>query len=204
MAENPLTKLPLVGQLGVAVVLAGLIYGVFHWQYLGPAFEEEKRKTEQLGTLRKQIQALEVTANKLQEFQREVSLLENKLETLKQILPPEKETPDLMRKVQSLAAQSNLSIRKFTPGNTVNKDFYQEWPINMDVEGNYHNLGVFFERVGRLPRLVNMGNLRVASRGEQTVSSTINVSCVATTFVYSEQAAAAAAPGKPPAAGGAR
>jgi len=199
MAENPLTKLPIAGQLGVAVVCAGLIYGVFHWQYLGPAFEQERQKTEQLGTLRKQIQALEVTANKLQEFQREVSLLENKLETLKQILPPEKETPDLMRKVQSLAAQSNLSIRKFTPGNTVSKDFYQEWPISMDVEGNYHNLGIFFERVGRLPRLVNMGNLKVASRSDQSVSSTINASCVATTFVYAEQAAAA--PGKPPAGG---
>ncbi len=199
MAENPLTKLPILGQLGVALVSAGLIYGVFHWQYLGPAFEEENKKTEQLGSLRKQIQALEVTANKLQEFQREVSLLENKLETLKQILPPEKETPDLMRKVQSLAAQSNLSIRKFTPGNTVAKDFYQEWPINMDVEGNYHNLGIFFERVGRLPRLVNMGSLKVASRSDQSVSSTINVSCVATTFVYSEPPPGA--PGKPPAGG---
>lgn len=199
MADNPLTKLPIVGQLGVALVSAGLIYGVFHWQYLGPAFEQETKKTEQLGSLRKQIQALEVTANKLQEFQREVSLLENKLETLKQILPPEKETPDLMRKVQSLAAQSNLSIRKFTPGNTVTKDFYQEWPISMDVEGNYHNLGIFFERVGRLPRLVNMGNLKVASRSDQSVSSTINASCVATTFVYAEQAAAAS--GKPPAGG---
>ena len=46
-----------------------------------------------------------------QEFQREVALLEAKLETLKRILPPEKETPDLMRKVQSLAAQSSLTIK---------------------------------------------------------------------------------------------
>ena len=66
-----------------------------------------------------------------------------------------------MRKVQSLAAQSNLTIRTFTPGATVNKEFYQEWPINMAVDGSYHNLGYFFDRVSRLSRLVNVGNLKI-------------------------------------------
>ena len=98
--------------------------------------EEEKHEDAPSSSdSRSEIRALEVTANKLQEFQREVALLEAKLETLKRILPPEKETPDLMRKVQSLAAQSNLMITKFTPGATVNKEFYQEWPINVDVDG---------------------------------------------------------------------
>ena len=61
-----------------------------------------------------------------------------------------------MRKVQSLAAQSNLLIKTFTPGAAVKKEFYQEWPINVEVEGTYHNLGLFFDRVGRLSRLVNV------------------------------------------------
>jgi type IV pilus assembly protein PilO len=135
-----------------------------------------------------------VTANKLQDFQREVALLEVKLETLKRILPPEKETPDLMRKVQSLAAQSNLGIKKFTPGATVKKEFYEEWPISMDVGGSYHNLGIFFDRVGRLSRLVNVGNIKIASRTEQSVSNTITASCVATTFVYIETPPPTAAP----------
>ena len=55
-----------------------------------------------------------------------------------------------MRKIQSLASQSNLIIRKFNPGTPVNKEFYQEWPINIEVEGTYHNLGCFFDRVSRL------------------------------------------------------
>jgi type IV pilus assembly protein PilO len=189
----------LAGQLGVSLFLALLIGGVFWWQYLSPAMEEEKQKTTRLEGLEREIRALEVTANKLAEFQREVALLEAKLETLKRILPPEKETPDLMRKVQSLASQSSLLIKTFTPGQTVNKEFYQEWPINMSVEGNYHNLGIFFDRVGRLSRLVNIGNIKITSRGEQTVSNTINASCVATTFVYVETPPPGApAPGAPP------
>ena len=184
MADNAYTKLPLGGQLGVSVALAAVIGGLFWWQYWSPATEERDQKTTKLEGLNKEIRALEVTAQKLPEFQREVALLEKKLETLKTILPPAKETPDLMRKVQSLASQSSLLIKAFTPGQTVNKEFYQEWPINMSVEGNYHNLGIFFDRVGRLSRLVNIGNIKITSRNDQTVSNTINATCVATTFVY--------------------
>jgi len=199
MADNFFTKLSLAGQLGLSALVAAVILGLFWWQYWSPAQEEYKTKSVQLEGLRTEIRALEVTANKLQEFQREVALLEAKLETLKRILPPEKETPDLMRKVQSLAAQSNLVIRKFTPGTTVTKEFYQEWPISMEVDGSYHNLGFFFDRVRRLSRLVNLGTVKVTSRNDQTVSNTVSAGCVATTFVYVE-----APPPGPGAAPGAR
>jgi type IV pilus assembly protein PilO len=186
MADNSLTRLPLAGQLGLSVFLALLICGGFYYFWYSPALEEEATKTNTLNALKKDIQALEVTANKLQEFQREVQLLEAKLETLKRILPPEKETPDLMRRVQYLAAQSSLLIKRFTPGTTTSKDFYQEVPINVDVEGTYHNLGMFFDRVSRLSRLVNMGTIRVRAQGTQTASNTIAASAVATTYIYIE------------------
>src|SRR5207245_6352630 len=134
------------GELRVSLLAAALIGGAFYYLWYSDALEQEQTKTTRLQQLETEIKALEVTANKLQEFQREVQLLEAKLETLKRILPPEKETPDLMRKVQALAAQSNLTIRNFTPGAVVNRDFYQEWPINMAVDGSYHNLAMFFDR----------------------------------------------------------
>src|SRR5262245_30569248 len=116
MAENSYTRLSLAGQVGVSLLLAALICGAFWYFLYSPMLEEETQKTAQLDTLQKEIRVLEVTANKLQEFQREVQLLEAQLETLKRVLPPDKETPDLMRRVQSLAAQSSLSIKKFNPG----------------------------------------------------------------------------------------
>ena len=176
--------------------------GAFWYFYWSPAVEEENKKRTRLESLEKEIRALEVTANKLQEFQREVALLEARLETLKRILPQTKETPDLMRKIQALASQSNLLIKKFNPATPVNKEFYQEWPINMAVDGSYHNLGYFFDRVSRLSRLVNVGNLKVKSQAKQTSSNTINAGCVATTFVYVETPPGQpGAPGKPGAPG---
>ena len=216
MADNPYTKLPIAGQLGVAAALMLLIGGGFYYFLWSDMDLQEKQRTDELGALQSDIRSLEVTANKLQEFQREVALREAKLETLKRILPADKETPELMKKVQYLAAQSNLIIRRFTPGATVRKEFplegeapakpgapkpaatneyYQEWPINVDVEGTYHNLGLFFDRVGRLSRLVNVGGLNVKAQSSPRPSNTINVSCVATTFVYVE---ASPAPGAAP------
>src|SRR5438093_5665180 len=204
MADNALTKLSLVGQLGVSLGAAAVIAVAFYYFYCSGALDEERQKTDRLENLRKEIRALEVTANKLQEFQREVAQLEAKLETLKRILPPEKETPDLMRKVQALASQSNLTIKVFTPSAVINRDFYQEWPINMSVDGSYHNLGMFFDRVSRLSRLVNIGNLKINARNDQTVSNTLSASCVATTFVYVEPSPPPARPPGAPAPPGAR
>jgi type IV pilus assembly protein PilO len=186
MADNALTRLPLAGQLGVAFLVAALICGGFYWFYYSDALQQEKRKEQQLADLQTQIRALEATANRLPEFQREVQALEARLETLKRILPPEKEMPDLMRRVQYLAAQSSLAIREFTPAPTVQKDFYVEVPVNVNVDGTYHNLGAFFDRISRMSRLVNVGNVKIKAQGTQTINNTIAVSVVATTYVYQE------------------
>ena len=66
----------------------------------------------------------------------------------------------------------------------VTKDFYQEVPINIDVEGTYHNLGAFFDRISRLSRLVNMGTIKVKAQANPTASNTIQATAVATTYVY--------------------
>ena len=223
MAENPLTKLPLAGQLGVAGTAALLVIGGFWYFYWNPKVQEQAAKTKQLETLRKEIQKLEVTASKLPEFQREVAELEKELEALKQILPAGKETADLMRRVQALASESRLTVKKFTPRATVRKefsaepaaagprrpaapaakgaaaaapkDYYEEWPIDVDIDGNYHNLGLFFDRIGRFRRLVNIGSLKVKAQRDPTASRTISVGCVATTYVYVEAAPAAPAAG---------
>jgi type IV pilus assembly protein PilO len=205
MAENPLSKLPLAGQLGVAAVVAALICGGFYWFWYSAALETQKKQEAKLAELQKQIRALEATANKLPEFQREVQALEARLETLKRILPPEKEMPDLMRRVQYLAAQSSLQIRKFNPANPVQKDFFQEVPVNLDVEGTYHNLGAFLDRVSRMSRLVNVGNVKIKAQTKPTISNTIAASAVATTYVYRDAPPpAATGKAKRPAAGAKR
>ncbi len=186
MADNALTRLPLAGQLGVAFLVAALICGGFYFYYYAEALEEQEKKEQQLAELQKQIRALEATANRLPEFQREVQALEARLETLKRILPPQKEMPDLMRRVQYLAAESSLAIAKFNPAPTAQRDFYVEIPVNLDVVGTYHTLGAFFDRISRMSRLVNIGDVKIKAQSKQVINNTIAVSVVATTYVYQE------------------
>ena len=141
-------RLSLAGQLGVSVGAALLIGGVFYYFYLSGAMEEERQKTEQLESLRKEIRALEVTANKLQEFQREVAQLEAKLETLKRILPPEKETPDLMARCRP-GRPANLTIKTSPPARG-EPDF--TWIGRSNAVEGTTTTGVFFDRVSRLSR----------------------------------------------------
>jgi type IV pilus assembly protein PilO len=208
MADNALTRLPLAGQLGVSAVIAALICGGFYYFWYADALEQQRQKEARLADLQKQIRALEATANRLPEFQREVQALEARLETLKRILPPEKEMPDLMRRIQYLAAQSSLQIRKFNPAAVVQRDFYQEVPVAIDVDGTYHNMGAFLDRVSRMSRLVNMGDLKIKSQSNQTLSNTVAISATATTYVYVDAPppppAGATAPGARPRPGGAR
>ena len=192
MADTKVSRLPLVAQLAISIGLGLVILVGFYYFMYADMVEEATKKTTQLETLKKDIGQLEVITAKLPDFQREVSVLEMKLETLKRILPPEKETPDLVRKLQNLAAESQLSIKNFAPGSMISRDFYQEFPIALEVTGTYHNLASFFDRMSRLTRVVNAAALKVTARQDQTPSNTITAQCVATTYIYVESAAAAA------------
>ena len=198
MAENPLTRLPLVGQLGVAVLVAVLGCFAFYWFSYRDLLQQQTDKEARLADLQKQIRALEATANKLPEFQREVQALEARLETLKRILPPEKEMPDLMRRVQYLAAQSSLKVATFNPTAPKQNDFYQEVPITLELEGTYHNLGSFLDRVSRMSRLVNMGDIKIKAQSQPTITNTVSIGATATTYVYLDTAPAAAQAGQRP------
>jgi type IV pilus assembly protein PilO len=186
MAENPLAKLPLVGQLGVSVVIAAVLCAAFYFGWYKGKAEEYAKQEKLRAELQKQIRVLETTANKLPEFQREVQALEARLEQQKRVLPPEKEMPDLMRRIQYLAAQSSLAIRAFNPATPVQKEFYQEIPIRIDVDGTYHNYGAFLDRISRMSRLVNVGDIKIKSQTRQTINNTIAISAVATTYVYKD------------------
>ena len=81
------------------------------------------------------------TANQLNQFKQQVSELETRLESLKAVLPEQKDVGDLLRRIQTLATQSNLAIRGFKPSPSVTKQLHEEWPIQLQLDGTYHNLG---------------------------------------------------------------
>jgi len=140
------------------------------------------------------------TARRLPEFRREVGQLEAQLERLRAVLPEEQDVADLLRRVQAMATQSRLTIRGFTPRPVTRRQMHAEWPIGLTLEGTYHDLGAFLERVSKFPRIINVGGIHIRTQ-ERQGTGTITAECTATTFVLLDaQAPAAAAPAGAPAA----
>ena len=191
-----LSKMPWYGQLGAFAVLSVAAAGVFWNFYAKPAQESIAQREAQLATIQAEIQRGLGTARRLPEFRRQVRDLEAQLERLRPVLPSEKDVADLLRRIQGMATQSNLTIRGFAPQAVATRQMYAEWPIGLQVEGTYHNLGSFLERVSKFPRIINVTGIHIkakdASKDGGTSAHSISAECTATTFVLIEPKKAAA------------
>lgn len=190
MASFSLGKLPWHAQLGLFVTLSLVGAGAFYYFYEMPRQAAIAVQARELSTIRGRISKGQATARQLPEFRAQVTELEARLESLKPILPDERDAGDLLRRVQTLAVQSNLVIRGFRPQPIAVKEMHAEWPISLQLEGNYHNLGLFLDRVSKFPRIINIGLLKLTQKDPPSPGATMNITCTATTFVLVEQGAA--------------
>lgn len=145
----------------LGLVGAGLLLG---WWYLlfKPAWDERGRLQTQLAGLEQQLfQKRRIAAN-LPQLEAEIKQLQERLKASVARLPEEKEIPTLLTQVNSLGEESGLAFTLFRPQAAVKKDFYSEVPIQVRVEGSFHALGAFFDRIGKMERIVNIGALSVA------------------------------------------
>jgi type IV pilus assembly protein PilO len=196
--ELSLTKLPWYGQIGAFVVVAGLAtFGFWKFYVVEMQSDIESRQTR-LTALRADVAKGVATARRLPEFQAQVTDLEHRLDTLRQQLPEEKDVADILRRVQGLATQSNLTIQRFTPQAAKQQSLYAELPFKLQAEGTYHNLGFFFDRISKFPRIINIGDLSIKSKTTQEPNATIIAELVATTFVLQEGTAAGGKAGARP------
>ena len=178
-----LAKLPWYAQVGAFLVLAIAGVGVFVWYYELPFREDMDARQTQLTALRNDIAKGQATAKQLGQFRAEVDDLEARLGSLRAVLPEEKDAADLLRRMQTVATQSNLTIKSFKPSPPVTKQLHAEWPIALELEGTYHNLAIFFDRIGKFTRIINITGLDVRGKEPPGANTTIVAQCVATTFV---------------------
>jgi type IV pilus assembly protein PilO len=180
-----LSKLPWHTQIAVfcAISLAG--FAAFYFLYASPAREEASARLKQIEALKTEIAKGNATAQKLPEFRTQVADLEARLQELRVVLPEEKDIGDLIRRMQTLAVQSNLHILSFKPLPTVTKDLYMEVPHQVEFEGAYHHLGSFLDSLGRLPLIIQVADIDIKGN-DKAGSATMTAKCVATTFVLVE------------------
>jgi type IV pilus assembly protein PilO len=200
-----LNKLPWWGQLALYVVVGGGLIATHHYMYAVDLQAQVGRTHAERRKIETGIARARVEERRLPEFRSRVSELNARLAALRNVLPEQKDVGDLLRRIQTLATQSSLTIRGFKPQAVAQRAQHAEWPISLTLEGTYHDLGAFFDKVSRMPRIINISGIQIKTHGAAEPSSaTVDAQCTVTTFVLMEAPPPPVAAGRRPAAAGAR
>jgi type IV pilus assembly protein PilO len=194
---------------GGAIVSAALYFTVFKNQSdknaaAEKAVQEKVRENNELESYRP----------KLKDMDRQVANLKQQLEIEQRIVPDDKQVDTFIEMMDSEAQKAGVELRRYAAKPVAAKEYYSELPFDMELDGSYISMLNFFDRVGKLERIVNVSNLLVASTKNPTAAKakhtyqygpdeSVVATFTATTFFSHDLAPAATPPGaKPPVPGG--
>lgn len=168
----------------VGVVLAGGLVWASESYWLSGIREDITKRTVELEELNKKIREGKAAEARLAQFREEFARLEGELQRLLRILPTAKQTDEIIKKLKSLMERGSFRFVSFQPQAFQRQEFYQAWPINVRLEGSYHELAMFFDRLSRFSRIINIESMSLAAQrsGVYTMSATFTMR----TFIYDE------------------
>ncbi len=166
----PITNQPKPTKIALGVVLVLAILGAGYFLLISPAQANVAALRERSASLQAEVTQNRAVAANLSRFRQEAILLRRRLDLVRERLPNEKDIPPLYRSVSNVAYQSGLAVSLFQPREGQPKEFYTELPISISAEVGYHQLGTFFERLARLPRIVNVSDLKLSGINKPTGS----------------------------------
>ena len=173
--KTPFRILILIG----TVVLLSLL---FIWLLYMPKAEAIEKGQKENAQLQQRLNQAKIRAKSYEKFQKELAQVEQQFREALKLLPNEKEIPALLKKVTQLGTDSRLEFRLFKPQKERAQDFYMEIPVSIEVSGTYHDVALFFDRVGRMERIVNILNVSMSPKKESATDLT--TTCDAVTFRF--------------------
>ncbi len=165
--------------LGSFIVLAGLFVYFF---YL-PKSDEINKLTQECEKLDQQLTMLKNKAKHLEKYRSDIKKAETQFKIAMKALPDKKEIPSLLTNISESGQEAGLEFLLFQPNPEIKKDFYAEIPVSINVRGGYHNVALFFDKVARLSRIVNIRNIKMSALKD---GGKLNASCTAVTYRFVE------------------
>jgi len=163
---NPLRDMSVIMQGLVAAAIAVVLVLVGIYLPFSPVAQEKEQVDKAIATrtaLTQEVTQLQVYKQRYGELKSDMDALNKQLDTLKTIVPEEKETDEFIRLLQGAATESNVAIRSLKAKAVVPKDNnYYEMPFEIQADGPYFNVLDFFGRLSRLSRIINVGDLDFA------------------------------------------
>lgn len=171
------------------LVLAGtlvILGGAFFFLVFMPYSEEIGRLKNEISGLKHRIAVTKARARNLEKFRTEFALVEKRFQEALKILPDKREIPSLLAGISELGINSNLQVRLFSPGKELPEDFYVKIPVSIEVGGRYRDVALFFDKVRRMDRIVNIMN--ISMKPKTPLSTDLITKCTAVTYRFKSKA----------------
>ena len=181
---DKISKLRMIHRILIFAGTVVLIVGLYSWLVYIPKTGEIKTIKSELDRLEKNIRIARVRAKNLKRLEADLAKAQGDLKVAIKLLPTTSEIPSLLKNITKLGNDSNLEFLLFSPEKQVSKEFYVEIPVSIEVLGSYHNVAIFFDKVGKLDRIVNVVDVKMIPIKE--LSTTLKTSCKATTYRFKE------------------
>lgn len=187
-----LSKLQRMLIFGGVFVLFG---GLFFWLMILPKWGDIDKLEKDLKKLETELAKAKKTASQFDAFKVKMEKARADFLMASKSLPDKEEIPSLLTNISRSGQDAGLDFLLFQPGGEGNKGFYAEIPVSINVEGTYHEVALFFDKVAQLYRLVNVTNFSMSPKPDGALSTT----CTAVTYKFLEPK-----PSPPPGKGSAK
>ncbi len=183
-----LQNMPWWGQFLVILLVVGIVAGVgFYYFWYSDSTQQVQALEKEIDGLNIEIRRAQLKIKDVDKIKAEVETIKGQLNLLKNILPEEKDIAGIIKQVQNIIAATRLKNTKFVQKANQKREIYTEIPLDIVVEANYHNLGIFFDQLSKITKLFTVNNLKLVPRKQMSTEYTVDASFTATTYTYVDE-----------------
>ncbi|MFO7754100.1 MAG: type 4a pilus biogenesis protein PilO [Desulfobacteraceae bacterium] len=166
------------------VITIALILGAYWYFFYSPQHKKLETLQKDYQSQQKKLKDYKNKAKALAEYEAKFKEARERLNFALRALPDKKEVPSLLTGISKAGNEAGLDFLLFQPGSPVQKDFYSEIPVQIEVKAGFHQLAGFFDKVSRLNRIVNIEDLHLTTSKE---GGDLAASCKAVTYMFTKE-----------------
>jgi type IV pilus assembly protein PilO len=191
LSIDSILKLSTQKKVLILVAILCVIVGLYLYAFFLPQQDTLKVARVELSRLAKELNESKAITRDLQKFKEQVQKLNEELKIALTQLPNEREIPEILKNISSLGKESNLEFTLFRPKPEEPQQFYAKVPIELVALGSYHNIGIFFDKVSKLPRIINVVDFNMTRakdvKGKSETEILVKTSCMINTYRFIEK-----------------
>jgi Tfp pilus assembly protein PilO len=187
MKIGNINSLPWYARLSIFAALALVVYAGFWYFVTSGTRKETKGLQGQISVLQKANAEAQIASQRLNEFRTAYKNKQEELEELKALLPEQRELTKVLEGIQDRARLTGLSLRKFTPKDDIQQDFYSGKKIDVSVQSSFAGLRAFFDQLAHYQRIVSITNFEIKQIDNQAPNKTVEARFDLTAYYVSAE-----------------